>query len=638
MELFDELERALGIRDGKQTAAVDRAGIRGIVGRIARGEGAMVPAVRADVLFDLADWLWDESDRDAALQATVAALKVATEGHLLDPATLSRRLDRLAERLEIDGHHTMAAEVWKLAIDMSMDTERDHGDALRWRLERYLAALRRIGAPQAQIEAVQERLFQLPEREPLTLPEPTPRTVGGPPPPAASPPPPPAAPAPAARRSEPMPEAMPVPELETARKPMAAPQPFDDRQRTVALGYHRVPVHFATHRAVADASNPYDTFGCDASRGQIMTFGVVHVTVPLARRIGELPVQGWIASQFWTPDPAQYLTIEAVDLLSHEACFSSLTARVAGSQRKEVLVFVHGFNNTFTDAALRCAQLAVDLDIDGVPVLYSWPSVGAKLGFIADRDRVRNRKFQDDFRAFLIEVIRRSGATHIHLVAHSMGSQLALSSLAGISETEIGSLRRERVALARARSADRSPVALADVEARTRILSEVIFASPDVDREQFRPDIQKVTELARRTTLYTSKVDIPLRIASVLSNGPRAGLDASALADIKGLACIDTTQAPDDWLAHGSFASRAIDDIQGIVWLSLDPSMRKRLVRKAGPSGYYWEYDPAAKVDLYARAVELIRRFGFAGALRQPEVAAKIALKTEIEQLQSAQT
>lgn len=637
MDLFEPLERAMGVRDNKQTAAIDVIAVHRIVERIAKGDGDIQPADRVTLLFELADWLWDQGVHDAAMQAMAAALEQATRSRVLDRATLARRLDRLAERLEADGHHNMAADVWKRAIDLSQDVEGESGDALRWRLERYLAALKEIGAPQAQIEAVQDRLFHLPEREPLTLPGRSgAQPSAAPPAPAQAPAAP--APGPVLKRMEPLPEAVPVPELETIRKPSAVERKLDAPVAETGNLFHRVAVHFATHRAVSDASNPYETFGCETAQGSALSFGIAHVTVPIRRDIGELPRQSWLASKFAEADPARYLTIQAIDLLSHEDCLTSISGHVGASRRKEALVFVHGFNNSFTDAALRCAQLAVDLDIDGVPVLYSWPSVGAVLGFIADRDRVRNRQFQEDFRNFLIEIVRRSGATHIHVVAHSMGSQLALSSLAGISETEIGSLRRERVAMAKAAAIDRTPGSMAEIEADTRILSELVFAAPDVDRDQFRPDIQKVMQLARRTTVYTSKVDMPLRLASFLSNGPRAGLDAGELADIKGLACIDTTNAPDDWLAHGSFASRAIDDIQGIIWLSLDPSMRKRLVRKIGIRGPFWEYDPTAKIDLFARALELIRRFGFDGALRQPEVVTKIALKNEIEQLKSALT
>ena len=47
------------------------------------------------------------------------------------------------------------------------------------------------------------------------------------------------------------------------------------------------------------------------------------------------------------------------------------------------MVFIHGFNVPFEDAIYRTAQLAHDLDFDGAPILYSWPSRGTMLGYVA---------------------------------------------------------------------------------------------------------------------------------------------------------------------------------------------------------------------------------------------------------------
>lgn len=649
MDLLDELELALGVEEGDGTRPGQPLMVEGLVRRVTAGEGAIAPPQRIGLLFDVADWLWAHGRHDAAIGATTAALGLARGPHALDAIALARRLDVLAVRLEADGHDTMAAEVWKRAIELTERSESDRGQALAWRLERYLKVLERIGAPKTQIDAVRDRIFDLPIHEPSVrskvAPPAAPAPASAPPAPSQSMPMP---RAPAPKPGVPTPESMQAPpqvqaprphipaDLELERGGMPKRAPASTVQVEENLAYHKVPVHFATHRKKDDTGNPYEFFGNDAAQGGAMSYGIVHVTVPKHKQLGALPVQGWVASMLSDPDPALYMTIRAVDLADRETCLGSIAAHVEGSRRREAFVFVHGFNNSFADAARRCAQLAVDLDIDGVAVLYSWPSKGSVFGFVADRDRVRNRRYQEDFRQFLIDVVRRSGATHVHVVAHSMGCQLALSSLATISETELGSLRRERVEREKRRATDRSPGAMAEIEADKRIFSELVFAAPDVDREQFRPDIERVMAYARRTTVYTSTVDMPLKLASFLSSGPRAGLDASALADIKGLACIDTTKAPDDWLAHGSFASRAIDDMQGIIWLSLDPAMRRRLIRHVTPAGTYWEYDPEAQIGLFARALALVRKFGFNQAMQQPEVAQELALKAEIEKLKGA--
>ncbi len=665
MDLLGQLEAALGAGQAGEVKAIAR--------RIAGGEGDIKPADRVTLLFELADWLWEAGDQAIAIEITAKALELAQGSAALDPVTLARRLDRLADRLETVGHDSMAAEVWKQALALTDIGEMEHADAHAVRLERYLEVLERIGAPKAQIESVREdwahafdmsklgagdqealrrveaelaaarrealpagevaRLERLKRRYQRRLDVKPP-----PPPPAAQ-----APAAPAAKRSAPMPEGMPVPETaapEEDRSVLSAPMGRPAEREATDKAYYEVPVHFATHRArlASNDGDPYEVFGSQPSAGDEMHFGVSHVTVPIKREVGTIPQPGRIAAFWYGRDVALHMTIQAVEVLGRGECLKRIGERVGRSKRREALVFVHGYNNSFTDAAFRCAQLAVDLRIDGAAVLYSWPSASTIIGLVADRDRVRNAIYQDEFRKFLIEVVRQSGATDIHVIAHSMGNQLALSSLAALADnqTEVGSLVRERVDRLKALVKDGNADAVRRIEEQTKsVFSELVFASPDVDLNQFRYAIGKVTSLGRRTTVYASKRDRPLQLASVLTFGPRAGLDAALLADLKGISSIDTTRAPDDLLAHGSFASTVIDDMQGVIWLSLAPEMRKRLVRKEGSQGAYWEYDPDAQTGAFARALALIREYGYAAALDRPEANREVAVKLAILQLQN---
>ena len=595
-------------------AANDAAGVTAASRQIAGDGAAMRAADRVALLFDIADWLWERGAHDAAIEATAAALGAATGDAALDPVALARRLDRLAERLEADGHHTAAADVWKRSIDVSRPVENARGEAVARRLERYLRALERIGAPTVQIEAVRQDLNRRLGGD---------TAVG--------------APAPQAQASAPASAPMSAPDISMERKraappvtaapapePDALPATFDDHRDDT---YHRVPVYFATHRARGDEANPYEAFHNEPASALAMSFGVAHVTVPVKREIGSLPRQGWFASKFSDPDPALHLTIRTVLVLGRDAYFSHLGDRVGRSVRREVLVFVHGYNTSFTDGLLRCAQLAVDLEIDGAPILYSWPSKASLLGFIADRDRVRNAKCHEDLRTFLLDVATRTGATHVHLVGHSMGAQMLLSSLDEMQK----SMSKPLVPR----------------------FSQIVLASPDVDREQFSFVVERVKGLARRTTVYASNIDIPLNLSSYVTGGERAGLSAAALAKIEGLECVDTSAAPDDFLAHTSFATRAIDDLQGIVWLSLAPGLRKRLVETQGPAGVYWVYDPQVQLGAFPRALAWVRKHGIAKAAallsgwiaieqprtpRDPRFDEQVALMQELDRLKGGLT
>ena len=78
-------------------------------------------------------------------------------------------------------------------------------------------------------------------------------------------------------------------------------------------------------------------------------------------------------------------------------------------------------------AARRVAQLAYDLDFDGTPMLYSWPSQASPTAYAVDEAAVgiSGRRMAD----FLETVVAQSGAEHIHLIAHSMGNRALIEAL-----------------------------------------------------------------------------------------------------------------------------------------------------------------------------------------------------------------
>jgi len=67
-------------------------------------------------------------------------------------------------------------------------------------------------------------------------------------------------------------------------------------------------------------------------------------------------------------------------------CELKLRSALGSSETKSVLLFVHGFNTTFTDVALRTAQLAHDLSFRGLPLFFSWPSAGSTRSYFQDEE------------------------------------------------------------------------------------------------------------------------------------------------------------------------------------------------------------------------------------------------------------
>src|SRR5262249_50579950 len=127
-------------------------------------------------------------------------------------------------------------------------------------------------------------------------------------------------------------------------------------------------------------------------------------------------------------------------------------ATVARGSKRQVLLFVHGFNVRFEDAVARTAQIAYDLHFEGLAALYSWPSEGSVPAYAIDETNVLWSR--ERFAQFLITLREQLGADVVHILAHSMGSRL-------VAETV------------------RSIVLRPDAQAAA--LHQLVFAAPDID-------------------------------------------------------------------------------------------------------------------------------------------------------------
>jgi esterase/lipase superfamily enzyme len=108
-----------------------------------------------------------------------------------------------------------------------------------------------------------------------------------------------------------------------------------------------------------------------------------------------------------------------------------LHVKEAAFAKDHAFVFVHGYATSFEHALYRTAQLAYDLGDDGHPFgtafLYSWPSGGGVADYKHDFDSARLSV--DHLTAFIRIVAARTDASHIHLIAHSMGNWPLLAAL-----------------------------------------------------------------------------------------------------------------------------------------------------------------------------------------------------------------
>ena len=146
--------------------------------------------------------------------------------------------------------------------------------------------------------------------------------------------------------------------------------------------------------------------------------GVCEVTVPESHETGELEGPSILNLEF-NVDPEKHIILRSTQRLASDAFFEELDGEMV-RQGRSVLVFIHGYNVSFADAARRTAQMASDLKYPGAAVFYSWPSQANWYKYRLDEKNVELSVSQ--LQSFLLEVAERSNATTINLVAHSMGN------------------------------------------------------------------------------------------------------------------------------------------------------------------------------------------------------------------------
>ena len=228
----------------------------------------------------------------------------------------------------------------------------------------------------------------------------------------------------------------------------------------------------------------------------------------------------------------------------------------AETDRKQgrVLLYVHGYRETFETTSKDAAQIQRMTGFDGPVIEYSWPSQGEILGYAVDETNmyhdVRN------FRDFLKTLAERPWVKEIIIVSHSLGARLVVPAIAYVDRA--------------------SPTA------DSSNISNIILASPDIDRETFERDIAgdvlapaRVAR-GRHINVYVSLKDKALAASRALHGYPRLGspycfdpfeaadLQAKGLparcypVEISGMTVIDTTDISRTSTGHSNFLRSAV--------------------------------------------------------------------------------
>ena len=132
------------------------------------------------------------------------------------------------------------------------------------------------------------------------------------------------------------------------------------------------------------------------------------------------------------------------------------------------------------------------------------------------------------------------------------------------------------------------------------VISQVILAAPDVDRDKFTNIAREITNFAQGVTLYAASNDRALGYSARFWGGvPRAGdVPASGPLIIPGVDTIDVTAVSTDSLGlnHSGYAENPtlLKDIALLLQKGVRPPDKRTpsLQKVSGAGGSFWRYPP----------------------------------------------
>lgn len=319
-----------------------------------------------------------------------------------------------------------------------------------------------------------------------------------------------------------------------------------------------VKVLFATNRKLLNHERCAEAYSGRRGSFGDTKYGYCMVSIPVGHEVGMIEEKRWYQLK---EDPDRHVMLLGGRTISKQEFDEMLNLGLI-NKSSSTLLFVHGYNVSFADAAKRTAQMAYDLNFSGVPLFFSWPANGKVLSYSADEASVEWS--EPALYDFLVDHLSNSKVEQTFLIAHSMGNRAVLSSLAR--------LKHERPDL------------------RDK-LKEVVLAAPDVDAEQFVDIIvPKIANPKAPVTLYASSRDKALLASKKLHYYERAGDVPEIIKVYDGVEFIDASAVKTDFLNH-SYVSDSRSVLSDILELFAGgrPASRSGLRVREAQAGKYWQ-------------------------------------------------
>ncbi|MDM0007910.1 alpha/beta hydrolase [Variovorax sp. J22G73] len=290
------------------------------------------------------------------------------------------------------------------------------------------------------------------------------------------------------------------------------------------------------------------------------------MSIPPFRNKGEIPTPpNGFEDYAMFKNPMRYFRLLDADQIS-EGDIARITADFFKGKpgKHSALVFVHGYNVAFQAAAFRAAQMSFDMELQSMPVFFSWASKAGTAAYWRDE----NTALQSvpDFKKFLTTYLSGSNIDQIVIVAHSMGSRIVTSALVEMIERDPKIAKR---------------------------LLHLVLAAPDLDAAVFKEQVMPVlVDAGVPVTIYASSKDKALRTSVEMHGFSRVGSAGKEIVFGNGLETIDASAIDTDFLGHSYFASSPalIRDIGALIVEGKRAASRPNLKpRPSEADPRYWQ-------------------------------------------------
>lgn len=220
-------------------------------------------------------------------------------------------------------------------------------------------------------------------------------------------------------------------------------------------------------------------------------YAISMVSVPRGHKAGEIE-----EPSFGKPNPEKHFAVLGGHGLDPEDFRLQVSTYLSGriGSNRDVLLYVHGFNTSQDQARFRLTQLAHDGGFGGVAVLFTWPSKSDLFSYVSDKESATASR--DALQKLMRDLAQVEGVGRVHVLAHSMGSWLAMEAL------------REN--------------AIAGSKNLGNRLGDVMLASPDIDLSVFKTQMARLP--GANVSIFVSPNDRALNLSSKLAGErPRVG-------------------------------------------------------------------------------------------------------------------